>query len=81
MGQFLGFSEKHSSLVGLVRDLSMGFVSPQYHLVFDNLFDTDFSANKDDVVIDSICKGLFNNNQDIYVEPEYDDAGELVYKC
>ena len=35
-GQFLGFSEEHSSLVARVLNLETGHVSPQFHVVFDN---------------------------------------------
>ncbi len=36
MGQFLGFSDEHSSLVSNVRNLRTGYISPQYHLLFDD---------------------------------------------
>jgi hypothetical protein len=32
MGQFVGFSDKHSSLVANVCHLSTNFISPQFHL-------------------------------------------------
>ena len=36
LGQFLGFSEAHSPLVvANIRNLTTGFVSPQYHVVID----------------------------------------------
>ena len=40
MGVNLGFSPVHSSDVALVFNPSTGFVSPQYHLVFDDDFST-----------------------------------------
>ena len=40
MGQFLGFSEEHSTLVARVRNLGTNFVSPQFHVVFDEKFTT-----------------------------------------
>ena len=40
--QFVGFSEQHS-LVAKVRHLTTGHVSPQYHVVFDDLFQTVFN--------------------------------------
>ena len=46
MGHFLGFSDDHSSLVKNVRNLSTGYISPQFHLVFDDLFET-FIRTKD----------------------------------
>mgnify|MGYP000344943232 CR=1 FL=1 len=39
-GQFLGRSPDHASFVGLVRNLDTGYVSPQYHVVYDDLFST-----------------------------------------
>ena len=44
LGQFLGYSDVHSSLVANIRHLGTGFVSPTYHVVFDNLFETVFST-------------------------------------
>jgi len=79
MGQFLGFSEEHSSLVARVRNLETCFVSPQYHVVFDDRFETVFSSGEDDEVIDRICQQLFEDSRDVYVEPEYNDDGDLVY--
>ncbi len=78
LAQFIGFSEQHSSLVAKVQDLSTGFISPQYHLVFDDNFETVFSSGKDEEVAEAICKNLFENEKDIYVKPEYKD-GELIY--
>jgi hypothetical protein len=80
LGQFLGFSEQHSSLVALIRNLDTGFVSPQYHVVFDDRFETVFSSGKDDEAIDRLCSELFEDSRDLYVEPEYNDEGELVYE-
>jgi hypothetical protein len=39
-GQFLGFSDKHSSTIGILRNLTTGFISAQYHVVYDALFTT-----------------------------------------
>lgn len=39
-GIFLGFSPHHSSDVPLVLNLVTGHISPQYHVVFDDNFDT-----------------------------------------
>ena len=80
MGQFLGLSEHHSSLVPLVRHLKTGHVSPQYHIVSDDLFETVFGDRETDEAVDLICQGLFENNRDLFAEPEYDADGELVYE-
>ena len=36
----MGFSKMHSTQVGLVLNLLTGSISPQYHVVFDNMFST-----------------------------------------
>ncbi len=40
VGHFLGYSDEHSSLTANVGHLSMSYVSPQFHVVFDDLFET-----------------------------------------
>ncbi len=55
MGQFVGFSDKHSSLVANVRHLSTNFISPQFHVVFDDLFETVNRTGVDEPVVESIC--------------------------
>ena len=37
-GQYLGTSPDHSSTVGLIHNLCTGFISPQYHVIYDDLF-------------------------------------------
>jgi hypothetical protein len=39
-GQYLGLSPNHSTLVGRILNLHTGSVSPQFHVVHDNLFTT-----------------------------------------
>jgi hypothetical protein len=40
LGMFVGFSPLHSSLVPLVLNILTGKISPQYHVVFDDKFET-----------------------------------------
>ena len=40
LGMFLGFSKLHSSLVPMVLNVRTGKISPQYHVVFDDKFET-----------------------------------------
>jgi hypothetical protein len=63
MGQFVGFSDKHSSLVAKVCHLSTNFISPQFHVVLDLLFKTDNRIGVDEPVIESICQDLFHINR------------------
>jgi len=39
-GQFLGMSKQHVSMIGLICNLTTGSVTPQYHIVYDELFTT-----------------------------------------
>jgi hypothetical protein len=59
MGQFVGFSDKHSSLVAKVCHLSTNFISPQFHVVFDHLFETVNRTGVEKPVAKSICQDLF----------------------
>jgi hypothetical protein len=47
-GIFLGFSPHHASDVPLVLNLTTGHISPQYHVVFDDGFDTVISHSTTD---------------------------------
>ena len=48
-GIFVGYSSVHSSDVPLVLNIHTGHISPQYHVVFDDLFSTVPSLAADDV--------------------------------
>ena len=80
MGQFPGYSRFHSSTVALVRNLHTGHVIPQYHLVFDDKFETVFSGGKSEEEMDKIFQKLFDGERENYVEEEYDDDGVLIYE-
>ena len=72
MGQFLGFSWDPSSTVALVQNLHTGHVSPQYHVMIDDNFQTVFNYGKPSEEVDKICNQLFVESRDCYVEEEYD---------
>jgi hypothetical protein len=80
MGQFVGFSDKHSSPVANVRHLSTNFISPQFHVVFDDLFKTVNRIGVDEPVIESICQDLFQLNRELYAEEELNKAGNIIYQ-
>ena len=81
LGQFLGFSDEHSSLVGRVRNLTTNYVSPQYHVVYDDLFQTIFN---DTPLVNSnvgaVFDELFENERDWYREIETNDTGTIMYE-
>jgi hypothetical protein len=80
VGQFLGYLDEHLSLVANVHHLSTGYISPQFHVIFDDLFETVVHNGDNDAVLHSICDGLFERDQELYVEDEFDADGMLVYK-
>ncbi len=60
--------------------MSTGYVSPQFHVIFDDLFETVIRTGDNDAIINSICDRLFDRNRELYVEDEFDSDGMLVYK-
>ena len=82
LGQYLGFSDEHSSLVANVRHLATGYVSPQYHCVFDDLFETVYAAKAENwTLYDALSNLLWDSDRDQYAEEEYNADGMLVYTC
>ena len=81
LGQFLGFSHEHSSLVGRVRNLTTNFVSPQYHVVYDDLFQTIFNGIPlEESGADAIFDQLFADAREHYAPVERDLNGNVVYE-
>ena len=80
MGQFVGFLDEHSSMIANVRHLTTGYFSPQFHVVFDDLFEKVNCTCADDRVVESICNELFQCNRELYAEDELDEAGNIIYR-
>ena len=78
MGAFSGFSDGHYLLVVNICKLSTNNTSPQFHVVFVDIFHTLSSSLNNDMVVDSICDQLSDNKHDCCTKEEYKD-GELVY--
>ncbi len=38
-GQFVGYSPLHASSVGMIRNINTQYVSPQFHVMYDNFFE------------------------------------------
>ncbi len=66
-------------MVANVRHLTTGYISPQFHVVFDNLFETVNRTGADDQVVEPICNILFQRNRELYAEDELDEVGNLIY--
>jgi hypothetical protein len=75
-GQFLGFSKQHSSMIGLLRNIQTGSVTPQFHVVFDELFTTVHSLDEDDPT----WVELFTSERDYYgPDEDEEDADTLAF--
>ena len=49
-----------------VSNLSTGYISPQFHFVFDDLFQMVIFTRDDDSVFNAICNDIFELNRDWY---------------
>lgn len=65
-GQFLGFSKEHASTIGLIRNIRTGYISPQFHVVYDELFTTVASDHSLD--LDEHWIELFLNSREAYLD-------------
>ena len=69
MGQFLGFSDEHSTLVSMVQNLATNYVSPQFHGVYnDKCLTIQNDTRLQDVTIEAIFKNLFEKCRNFYGE-------------
>jgi hypothetical protein len=60
-GMFVGFSPRHSSNVPLVLNLQTLSITPQYHVVFDDYFQTvDSDLSTDDVNWDALFEDRYH---------------------
>ncbi|KAI2489482.1 hypothetical protein MHU86_25099 [Fragilaria crotonensis] len=73
-GQFLGFSRNHSSTIGLMRNLQTDSISPQFHVVFDELFTTVHSVEEDD----GTWVELFVSERDYYGPDEEEEDDDVL---
>ena len=56
-GAFMGFSPKHSTLVGLFLNIRTHSITPQFHVVFDDTFSSVHSNEEDlETILDALCK-------------------------
>ena len=59
VGKFLGYSDAHALLVANVQHMSIGYVSPQFCVIFDDLFETVIQNGDNDAVVNSILQWSF----------------------
>ncbi len=77
-GAFVGFSSRHSSLVPLVLNITTGKISPQYHVIFDDKFQTVLSLPQKTTLRDewlNLLNFTHDNFSDDYLP---DDIGTQI---
>jgi hypothetical protein len=74
---FLGFSEWHSSQVPLVLNVTTGKISPQYHVIFDDKFDTVHSLSKDESV-EQQWRNVLKLGYECFLDTDFDGDGNPI---
>ena len=59
--------------------MTFGYISTQYHSVFDNLFQMVCETSEDKYVTGAIYNRLFEHDCDFCVEGYFGKDGELIY--
>ena len=79
VGQFIRFLDEHFSLVDNLQHLSSGNISPHFHLVFDDLFETVNKQGDNDITIEVICSDIFDTHKYCYEKEDFDNSGNIIY--
>jgi len=61
-GQFVGYSPLHASSVGMIRNLNTHHVPPQFHVMYDDFFETVHSSERNPHPKD-LCERLYTFNR------------------
>ncbi len=56
------------------------FILPQFHVVFDDLFETVNCTGIDEPVVKAICQGLFQRERELYADKVLNEAGNIIYQ-
>ena len=75
----MGFSKMHSTEVGLVINLLTGSISPQFCVVFDDMFSTVMSSTAADP--ESWIRLVTSSNSSIQFMLDQEDDSELDDEC
>jgi hypothetical protein len=67
-GVFIGFSNLHSSEAPLVLNLATGSITPQFHVIFDDVFSTVSSVERENKPPDNWDQLCLENTTFIPVE-------------
>jgi hypothetical protein len=77
LGIFLGFSTLHSSQVPIVMNVDTGKISPQFHIIFDDKFETVVSMSSEDSLGDQ-WKAIFCLGCECYEDVDYNENGNAI---
>ena len=72
----MGFSRRHSTLVGLMLNMRTKSISPQYHVVYDDAFTSTVSNQEE---IPEIWKRLITSPQNRHKVPLDDEANPELH--
>jgi hypothetical protein len=59
VGKFLGYLDAHALLVANVQHMSIGYVCPQFCVIFDDLFEIVIQNGDNDAVVNRILQWSF----------------------
>ncbi len=66
-------------MVSNVCHLTTGCISTQFHVIFEDHFETINCTGVDDHVIKSIYNGKFQHNCELYAKDKLNKAGKIIY--
>jgi hypothetical protein len=80
LAQFVGFSPKHSTLAANVRHLQTNHVSPQFHLIHDDNFETILNDTPlDHPLSDKCLLDILETSCEVYSDIERSEDGAIFY--
>jgi hypothetical protein len=72
LGLFLGFSDVHSSQVPMVLNVATGKVSPQFHVIVDDKFETVHSLPTDEPITKQWAE-ILQLERECYMDINFDE--------
>jgi hypothetical protein len=77
LGLFLGFSDVHSSQVPMVLNVATGKVLPQFHVIFDNKFETVHSLPTDEPITKQWAE-ILQLERECYMDINFDEHNDPI---
>jgi hypothetical protein len=74
---FLGFSSLHSSQVPLVMNVESGKIFPQFHVIFDDKFETVLSLTPEESIGDQ-WKSILHLTRESFADVDVDENGNDI---